>query len=273
MSGNSSLQIVQLVDMKSTQTGWPFRFARSIVPPPTCGTDSAGARSPTWNGVEPLAEAPAEALAAALWPGTAEGVAVGSTTATDGAGVAGGAGSGANATMPPRSIPAATTPSTKPARMARTPLMRRSVPVRAVGGDFEDPLLPCRSDERRARPDPDADRARLPHGARRGPPGGRAPLVHEPGHRRPASDRRSRPRDAGPDGHRRDPDAEPPHLAATDRLLAARVCGAVDPGRPGPDARPDRGAEDRPARRPGSRRLPVLQRRHVVFRSPPRPAG
>src|SRR6185437_7965669 len=111
MSGNSSLQVVQLVDMKSTQTGWPFRFAKSIVPPPTCGTDSAGARSPTWNGAEPLADAPGDALAA-LWSGLAEGVAVGRTTATDGAGVAGGAGSGANASIPPRSNPAVTTPST-----------------------------------------------------------------------------------------------------------------------------------------------------------------
>src|SRR4029079_11878212 len=128
MSGNSSLQVVQLVDMKSTQTGWPFRFARVIVPPPTRGQDTAGARSPTRDRAEPLAEAPGDALAAALWSGLAEGVAVGRTTATDGAGVAGGARAGANARIPPRSNPAATTPSTNPARMARAPLMGRSVP-------------------------------------------------------------------------------------------------------------------------------------------------
>ena len=35
--------------MKFTQTGLPRKFVRSMVPPPTWGTMSSGAVSPTWN--------------------------------------------------------------------------------------------------------------------------------------------------------------------------------------------------------------------------------
>ena len=46
--------------MKFTQTGFPRRFARSIVPPPTWGTDRAGAGSPTWNSPAAEPDGPAE---------------------------------------------------------------------------------------------------------------------------------------------------------------------------------------------------------------------
>ena len=35
--------------MKLIQTGFPRRFLMSMTPPPTWGTTSAGAVSPTWN--------------------------------------------------------------------------------------------------------------------------------------------------------------------------------------------------------------------------------
>ncbi len=47
--------------MKLTQTGLPLRSARSIVPPPTCGTTRAGAGSPIWNRPAALAEAAGDA--------------------------------------------------------------------------------------------------------------------------------------------------------------------------------------------------------------------
>src|SRR6476619_4582784 len=106
--------------MKSIQTGWPFRLARSIVPPPTCGMVRAGAGSPTWNcDAGPLADDTADAAT----DGAADGeLALG---ATDGNGVGGAvesiaigggvdsAGSGANARIPPRTSPPTTTPSTR----------------------------------------------------------------------------------------------------------------------------------------------------------------
>src|SRR4051794_22768988 len=52
--------------MKFSQTALPRRFARSIVPPPSCETTRGGAVSPTWN---PACEA---SLADAEPPGPAD---------------------------------------------------------------------------------------------------------------------------------------------------------------------------------------------------------
>src|SRR5690242_5309913 len=61
MSGNSSLEGGHQVAMKFTQTGWPLRLARSMVPPPICGTDSAGAGSPIWkSAAEPAGDGPTD---------------------------------------------------------------------------------------------------------------------------------------------------------------------------------------------------------------------
>jgi len=49
MSGNSVLEAGQYVPMKSSQTGLPRSFERSIVPPPSFATTSGGAGWPRWN--------------------------------------------------------------------------------------------------------------------------------------------------------------------------------------------------------------------------------
>ena len=95
MSGNSSTHGGQYVPMKLTHTGLPRRLARSIVPPPTCGTTRAGAGSPTWNSaaVDPDGGAPdaeADGLPRALGEGAALGeaaalgVGLGGPSETDG---------------------------------------------------------------------------------------------------------------------------------------------------------------------------------------------
>src|SRR3990170_8623696 len=97
--------------MKFTQTGFPRRFARSIVPPPTCGPTSAGAGSPTGNSAAPEPDGTAEppGLDGAPEPdapGDGEvaadvGDRIGIDTDGSGTGVAAAPGSGAKARIPP----------------------------------------------------------------------------------------------------------------------------------------------------------------------------
>src|SRR5688500_7383811 len=110
MSGNSSMQGGQYVPQKLTQTGLPRRFVRSIVPPPTWGTTSAGATSPMWNSPEPDppdggALAPGDPLPDGDPDGDAATVGLGDGVAIEndgcGAGVGAAVGSGAKAMIPP----------------------------------------------------------------------------------------------------------------------------------------------------------------------------
>src|SRR5687768_768666 len=144
MSGNSSIHGGQYVPMKFTHTGLPRRFVRSIVPPPTWGTTSAGACSPMWNS--PAADDPPEGAALAdgdpLAPeadgeaAEALGVGVGVVIGPDGCGAGVGAapGSGAKARIPPSTSSATATPASRPARIDRRGhMLARRVPVPTVG--------------------------------------------------------------------------------------------------------------------------------------------
>src|SRR5512147_2736743 len=111
MSGNSSRHGGHQVAMKLIQTGLPLSDERSIVPPPTCGTTSAGAGSPTWN------PAPEGALAAAALGrdgAVSDAPDVGpvelATGAIVGAGVGAAPGSGARASNPISRMAATPTP-------------------------------------------------------------------------------------------------------------------------------------------------------------------
>ena len=121
----------QVVCMKLTQTGLPRSAERSISPPPTWGTTSAGAASPTWKfsvTVEEPGEAAdpdgppdadgdganeAEADAPGLAAPEPEGDGVGRT------------GSGPTSTKPASNAPAARRPASRPATIESRDPMRR----------------------------------------------------------------------------------------------------------------------------------------------------
>src|SRR5688572_28603569 len=129
--------------MKFTQTGFPRRFARSIVPPPTWGTTRAGAGSPTWNRPAADPAGPPEPPALGDMPepdavGDGDPSGDGERIAIDpdgtGAGVAEAPGSGAKARIPPRTSSATATPASRPARIdKRGHMIARRVPVPTVG--------------------------------------------------------------------------------------------------------------------------------------------
>ncbi len=172
--------------MKLTQTGWPRRFARSIVPPPTWGTTRGGAGWPTPNR-PPVARVPTarrEADAGRRGAGQrASAPAVGVAMAHRRDRVSPAAtGSGAKARMPPSRAAAATTPASRPARMAtRGDMTARRVPVRTGGGVPRGSALGWRSDVRSRRHRPHPDPARAADRDRGDPARGRAALVHDPG--------------------------------------------------------------------------------------------
>ena len=110
------------------------------MPPPTLGTDGAGAGRPTWKAAAPggLAELPggealgaiealgaseafgaSEALGAA--GGTTDGIAVGLLA---GVGVDGAVATGVNATRPPSTSAAVAIPAARPATIDRRALIR-----------------------------------------------------------------------------------------------------------------------------------------------------
>ena len=125
--------------MKLTQTGLPFSEARSIVPPPTCGTTSAGAGSPTWKpevvevlALEVAAGFDGAAEDAAGVPDDAAGEL--EAWAIDGAGVAGEAGSGARASRPISRMAATPTPASSPAAIAnRGPIAAEGTSTSGMG--------------------------------------------------------------------------------------------------------------------------------------------
>src|SRR5688572_12529784 len=127
--------------MKLTQTGFPRRFARSIVPPPTWGTASAGAGSPIWNrpaDPEPEAAAVGDPPEPdALGDGdtrAGDGERMGIDTDGTGTGVAAEPGSGAKARIPPSTSTATATPASRPAMIdKRGHMIARRVPVPTVG--------------------------------------------------------------------------------------------------------------------------------------------
>src|SRR5215218_25232 len=131
-----------VVCMKLTQTGLPRRAVRSIVPPPSCGTTSGGAVSPTWKPLWPASLAAGDPMGAPEPPGTAEGATAdgdaGSDATMDGDGATLAVGSTVGAGVGRRptgsgptntkaaSTPTATrTPARRPARMVAPVFMRR----------------------------------------------------------------------------------------------------------------------------------------------------
>ncbi len=109
------------------------------MPPPTWGTTSAGAGSPTWNrpaDAEPEApavgDAPEPALGDADTP-AGDGDRIGMATDGTGAGVAADPRSGAKARIPPSTSSATATPASRPAMIdKRGHMIARRVPVRTV---------------------------------------------------------------------------------------------------------------------------------------------
>jgi hypothetical protein len=146
MSGNSSTHGGQYVPMKLTHTGRPLRFARSMVPPPTCGTTSDGAVSPTWNAAAGPADGPRADADGDASP-DADGVGVGEGRSPRdaegwGGGVGAAPGTGASSRIPPMTSAAAAMPVNRPATMeSRGHMLARRVPVRTVPGASGRPTL------------------------------------------------------------------------------------------------------------------------------------
>ena len=98
-------------------------------------------------------------------------------------------------------------PDDEPGDDRQTAHHGRSVPVRAAGGAFQGPLIPCRSHAPLRGSDPHANRPRHPDRARGRLPRRRPPVVHAAGHRgagrvtdthvRPLRATSSRPRSRG----------------------------------------------------------------------------
>src|ERR671931_376464 len=142
MSGNSSRHEAHHVAMNSTHTGLPLRVARSTVPPPTCGTTSAGAGWPTWKlaDVPPLGEVSAEVVVAAdaLPDGTIEALGMadgdGVITGREGGAWLGAVASGASNAAPAITATPAKTPVRRPRAIGARLDTGRRVPVRAGAG-------------------------------------------------------------------------------------------------------------------------------------------
>src|SRR5688572_15450443 len=179
--------------MKFTQTGFPRRLARSIVPPPTWGTTRAGAGSPTWNrpAADPVGPPEPPGLGGTPEPdavGDSDPSGDGERIAIDpdgtGGGVAEAPGSGAKARIPPSTSSATATPASRPARIdKRGHMVARRVPVRTV--ESVPAVLPLRfrSHARRLGLLPDPIAARRADRGRRHAACCRPADLHGPGRR------------------------------------------------------------------------------------------
>src|SRR5688500_16878248 len=242
--------------MKLTQTGFPRRFARSIVPPPTWGTASAGAGSPTWKGpAAPELDAPAvgdapepEALGDDTPAGDAE--TTGIETEGAGTGVAADPRSGAKARIPPSTSSATATPASRPAMIdKRGHMIARRVPVPTAGSVTKMLPLRFRSHGRPFRFLPHPIASGTAHRGWRHAAGGWPADVHGPGR-----GRARRPPHAAPD-RGGDPHAVAARDAPADRDADTGPYDREPRPRPGRDTRPDRRAGYRHAGHQGPGRV------------------